>query len=144
MTEAAPENPRLQAGIVVRDLEAMTPFYRDGLGLAPVADLDLPHGRMRLFACGDAVLKLLQLKIPTTASNPPGGNLIGCTGFRWLTVSVDDIEDVVARCVEHGGNVVWPIEEYAPGLIVASVEDSEGNGWVELVERRGAPELGSS
>src|SRR5207237_8852156 len=58
---------QLEVGIVVRDLEATTSFYRDGLGLPHVADLPLPLGLQRRFACGDGIVKLIQLKEqPTT------------------------------------------------------------------------------
>src|SRR5207247_2166484 len=72
----------LEVGIVVRDLDATTPFYRDALGLRHVADLPLPLGLQRRFACGGGIVKLMQLDEAPITSNPPGGITGGSTGLR--------------------------------------------------------------
>jgi predicted enzyme related to lactoylglutathione lyase len=125
----------LQVGIIVGDLELTTPFYRDGLGLSHVADVPLPYGLMRQFACGDAIVKIAQPNEAPSDVNPPGGILAGVRGLRWFTLMVDHIEEVVARCEAAGGSVQAPIIEFVPGLKVGVVEDPEGNCAVELVCR---------
>jgi predicted enzyme related to lactoylglutathione lyase len=130
---AAP--PKLEVGIVVADLEAVTPFYRDGLGLTHVTDLELPFGVQRRFAWGDGIVKLVQFHQPPTTSNPPGGLLGGATGLRYFSLNVDDIDQVLARCEQAGGKVAYPMEEYQPGLKVMVVEDRDENCWVEVVCR---------
>jgi catechol 2,3-dioxygenase-like lactoylglutathione lyase family enzyme len=126
----------LEVGIIVRDLETMTQFYGDGLGLPHVADYTLPFGLMRRFACGDGIVKLVQLDDAPTVSNPPGGVHGGSTGLRWFTLGVGDIEEVFRRCEAAGGRVVQPIEEWRPGSKLMILEDPEGNCWIEISERR--------
>jgi predicted enzyme related to lactoylglutathione lyase len=116
----------------VRDLEATTPFYRDGLGLQHVIDLELPFGVMRRFACGDGVVKLVQLNEPLEGANPPGGLMGGTAGLRWFTVTVENIEEAFERCLATGGHVVDPIHEWWPGAKIAVLEDPERNCWVEI------------
>jgi predicted enzyme related to lactoylglutathione lyase len=137
MADTPARGATLQVGIVVRDIEAMTLFYRDGLGLAHVDDLSPAIGQMRFFACGgDGLVKLLQLADPPTTSNPPGGIYGSSTGMRWFTVRVPDIEGVLRRCEALGAKVVRPIEEWTPGSKVMILEDPEGNCWVEVAEKR--------
>lgn len=127
----------LQVGIVVRDLEAVTPFYRDGLGLSVIADETPPIGRMRFFACGGGTLKLLEPTATPDAGNPPGGLTAGVTGLRWFTLAVSDIEAACERCMAAGARLVEPIFEWAPGTRLMVVEDPEGSCWVEVVQRTG-------
>jgi predicted enzyme related to lactoylglutathione lyase len=122
----------LQVGMVVRDLDAVTPFYRDGLGLEHIRDAVLPHGTQRRFLCGGGIFKLLQPKEPPTASNPPG-HKDTATGLRWFSYNVTAIEEVVERCVAHGGRVVQPLADWS-GTKVVLVEDPEGGCWIELIE----------
>jgi predicted enzyme related to lactoylglutathione lyase len=137
MAEAAATPGPMQVGIVVRDLEAMTPFYRDAIGLPHVTDLTVPFGRMRMFSCGDGRLKLLQLNDAPDKDNPPDGIYGASTGLRWVTVAVTDIEKVIERCEALGGTASQPLVEFQPGKFVAIVEDPEASCWVELVENRG-------
>lgn len=135
MAEETPRFPSLQVGIIVRDIEAMTPFYRDGLGLEVVGDMSPPVGQMRFFSCGnDGLIKLMQLAEAPTTSNPPGGIHGASTGLRWFTVRTPDIEAVSARCEALGAKVVSPIQEWAPGTKILIIEDPEGNCWVEVAE----------
>jgi glyoxylase I family protein len=123
---------RIQVGIVVRDLESMVAFYGGLLGLEWVGDLDIPGGTMKRFALGEAGLKLLRLDAEPRIASPPGGPGGGASGLRYVTVVVDDVADVVARCAAAGRAVPVPPFEFSPGLTVAIVEDPEGN-WVELI-----------
>jgi predicted enzyme related to lactoylglutathione lyase len=135
MAEETRRGGTLQVGIVVRDIEAMTPFYRDGLGLEHLSDSSHEIGLMRRFACGDdGIVKLLQLADPPTASNPAGGIRGSSTGLRWLTVRVPNIEETLSRCEAAGAKVVSPIEEWRPGSKLMILEDPEGNCWVEVAE----------
>jgi predicted enzyme related to lactoylglutathione lyase len=124
----------LEVGMVVRDLDAVTPFYRDGLGLTHVRDVALPHGTQRRFACGGGVFKLLQPKEAPTDSNPPG-HKDSATGLRWFTFRVSGIEQVVERCVALGGRVVQPLADWGIAMIVL-VEDPVGSCWIELSEMK--------
>jgi predicted enzyme related to lactoylglutathione lyase len=125
---------RVEIGIVVRDLEGSTPFYQDGLGLSHLADVTTPFGLLRRFACGDGVVKLMQLDEQPSKSNPPGGISGKSTGLRWFSVTTDDIHTVLEGCQATGGKVVWPVQELGQGLKVLLVEDPEANCWIEVVE----------
>jgi predicted enzyme related to lactoylglutathione lyase len=125
---------RLEIGIVVRDLESTTAFYRDGLGLAHLEDVATPLGLLRRFTCGDGVLKLMRLdELPRTA-NPPGGITGRATGLRWFSVTVDDIDQALDRCVGAGGSVVWPVQTLDRGSKILVIEDPESNCWIEVVQ----------
>jgi catechol 2,3-dioxygenase-like lactoylglutathione lyase family enzyme len=148
MTESARESfvGVLEVGIVVRDAEALTPFYRDGLGMTRLDDYTIPRdaahassftrrGFSRRFAYGDNIVKLLQFEDPPTTSNPPGGSTAACTGLRYFTIYADDIEDVLRRCLHAGGRVVIPIQELAGGTKFMVLEDPEGSCWVDVTQR---------
>ena len=125
----------LMVGIVVRDLEAMTPFYQAVIGVDEFREFRPSNGLIRLFACGEGFVKVMQLDEPPTTSNPPGGNEGGSTGLRWFTFTRDDIEGVVERALAAGAKVAHPLQEYRPGARYAILEDPEGNCWVEILER---------
>jgi predicted enzyme related to lactoylglutathione lyase len=125
-----------EVGIVVRDVDAVTEFYRDGLGLPHVADLPIPIGLQRRFAYQDSIIKLLQLEDEPTTSNPPGGVTGGATGLRWLTLQLADLEGVLERCEAAGGKVVMPIQQWEGGSKFMILEDPEGSCWIEIGEFR--------
>jgi predicted enzyme related to lactoylglutathione lyase len=127
---------RMEVGIVVADLEVTTPFYRDGLGLRHVGDLTTGLGQMRRFACGDGVVNLQELNEGPIGSSAPGGAPARCTGMRWLTISVDDIEAVFERCEAAGARVVQPVKDFGPEWKLGILEDPEGSCWVELAAPR--------
>ena len=55
------------------------------------------------------------------------------TGMRWITVDVDDLDPIVARCGNE--RFQMPLTAIRAGLRVCIVEDPDGNA-IELVERR--------
>ena len=120
-------------GIVTNNGDAMLEFYRDVVGLEFEATLALEAigiARMDRLLCNDSVLKLVT---PTTDVPPgPGGGMAACTGLRYFTLSVDDVQAAVAECKAAGAPVVWPPTESRPGVTIAMVEDPDGN-WVEFI-----------
>lgn len=125
---------RLQVGIVPSDLGASLAFYRDALGLPYEGTRPALEGRsLHLFAVGDAVLKLLETG-DTPSARAPRGAFADATGIRWITVDVDDLDAVVARCEAAGARTQLPLTALRPGLRLAIVEDPDGNA-IELVER---------
>ena len=127
---------RLEVGVVVGDLDAVTPFYRDGLGLDHVGDLRTGLGRLRRLACGDGVIQLQELDEGPTSHSLPGGAPARCTGLRYIVVRVDDIDEVFERCQTFGARVVFPPKEFPGEVQLAIVEDPEGNCYVEIVAQR--------
>ena len=122
----------IDLGIVVRDAEAALAFYRDVLGLEDLGERPMPGGVMHRLGCGTSVIKLVSLKNVPPAAAPPGG-IGGGTGYRYWTISVSNMEAVVAACEAAGRPVAVPITELAPGITIAIVEDPDGN-WVELLK----------
>ena len=117
----------IDIGIVVRDVDACLPFYRDALGLPQVAEFDLPGGsHMWQFGVGECVVKLVSHAKTPEAANPPGGSN-GGTGLRYWTMGVDDIDAAVARCETAGAKIALPVVPLGPKIKIAMVEDPEGN-----------------
>lgn len=118
-------------GIVCRDIDAMVAFYRDVLGLEHVGEMPMPGGTMHRLLCGSSLIKLVSPTKEPPAQAAPGG-IQGATGYRYWTISVSNIESIVAECEQAGRPVVVPVTELRPGVTIAIVEDPDGN-WVEFL-----------
>jgi len=122
----------IDLGIVTRDADPMVRFYRDTLGLVPDGEMDMPGGgKMTRLKCGTTVIKLVVQGREPRADAPPGG-LAGATGYRYWTITIDNIDEAVAACAEAGYKVAVPVTEIRPGVRIAMIEDPDGN-WVELL-----------
>jgi len=125
----------IDIGIVVRDIDACLPFYRDVLGLPVLFDFDIPGGsHMWQLAVGDCVVKLVTHTPTPEAVNPPGGSR-GGLGLRYWTMGVDDIDAAVAKAEAAGAPIPLPTLQMMPGIRIAMVEDPEGNV-VEFLETK--------
>jgi catechol 2,3-dioxygenase-like lactoylglutathione lyase family enzyme len=124
----------IDLGLVVRNAEACLAFYRDVLGFEHAGTMPMGGGSvMERLQCGTSTIKLVSLGDKTpAASNPPGG-LGGATGMRYWTISVSNLEEIVAACDAAGAKVIWTPREIRPGVRVGMVEDPDGN-WVEFLE----------
>ncbi len=121
-------------GIVVKDKEASLRFYRDTLGFEFVAESDMGNGMlMQRLMCGTSMIKLVTFAQTPELANP-GGGINGATGYRYWTISVANLEAIVAEAKEAGYQVPWEPREIRAGVSVAMVEDPDGN-WVELLQR---------
>jgi catechol 2,3-dioxygenase-like lactoylglutathione lyase family enzyme len=123
----------VQVGIVVNDLDAMTRFYENALGLRDIGDLEIPGGVMKRYRCGEGSVKLVHFEAGCHGANPPDGMLGGISGMRYLTLDVGDVASTLARCEAAGHRIPVPLMEFRPGMPVAFVEDPEGN-WIELMQ----------
>lgn len=121
----------IDLGIVTVDAAAMLAFYRDVLGFVDGGENPMPGGTMHRLQCGASTIKLVSPRKAPPAKAPPGG-IQGGTGYRYWTISVSNIAEVVADCRAAGRDVVVPITELRPGVTIAIVEDPDGN-WVELL-----------
>ena len=133
----------IEVGVVVRDVDRCLEFYRDVLGLSYVGDLDFGVAHMWRFQAGTSVVKLLLFREEPTGSNPPGE--VTATGYRYMSLFVSNIDDLVAEVAQFGGTVAIPVTEFQPGSRFAFVEDPEGNR-IELLDvaaaAAGAPDGG--
>lgn len=122
----------IDLGIVVSDGEKALAFYRDTLGFEHVADTPRPDGSiMHRLMCGTSMIKVIAgSKAPAAA--PPGG-IQGGFGYRYWTISVKNLSEVVSACESRGYKVPVPVREIRPGVSIAMVEDPDGN-WVEFLQ----------
>ena len=114
----------LDIGLVTGNIEAMTIFYRDRLGLPEEAVLDMPGGT--------TMTRLLSHAKTPEAANPPGG-IGGGTGIRYFTITVDNLDEVTDACQAAGHKIAVTPREIRPGIKISMIEDPDGN-WVELLQ----------
>ena len=125
--------PSIDLGIVTTNGEAMLAFYRDLLGLKLQGQMPMPGGKgtMHRLLCGDSLIKLVVMpELPAPAV--PGG-IGGSAGYRYWTITVSNLSEMVATCTAAGTPVVWSEREIRPGIRIAMVSDPDGN-WVEFLQ----------
>jgi catechol 2,3-dioxygenase-like lactoylglutathione lyase family enzyme len=122
----------IDLGIVTTNGEAMLKFYRDTLGLQYLREMKMPGGGlMHQLGCGDSVIKLVILdSVPVRAV--PGG-IRGASGYRYWTVSVSNLSELLKRCGDSACKIAVKETELRPGVKIAIVEDPDGN-WVEFLQ----------
>lgn len=86
---------------------------------------------MHRLAAGTSVIKIVSPRNAPPAEAPPGG-IQGATGYRYWTITVSNLAELVAACEQGGHKVVVPVTELRPGITIAIVEDPDGN-WVEFL-----------
>ena len=123
----------IDIGIVVRDAAKALAFYRDTLGFEHVATMPMPGGAtMERLNCGNTLVKLVVPPQPLELVSP-GGNPMNAYGIRYWTISVTNLDELVAACESGGYRVIVPRRTARPGLDIAMVEDPDGNV-VEFIE----------
>ncbi|MET0146135.1 MAG: VOC family protein [Ilumatobacteraceae bacterium] len=125
----------IDLGIVVSDGAAALAFYRDTLGIPDTGETMLMPGggTMYRLQCGSSLLKLVAPGTAPTEHAVRGG-ITAATGHRYVTLTIDNLEEVTAACAEAGYAVIVPIREARPGITISMVEDPDGN-IVELLQR---------
>ena len=121
----------IDLGIVTTNGPAMLAFYRDVLGFKYLREMPMPGGGlMHQMLCGDSMIKVVVLdKVPATPA--PGGPQ-GGSGYRYWTITVSNIGELLQACADAGHKVVMKERELRPGVKIAMVEDPDGN-WVEFL-----------
>jgi len=120
--------------IVTNDLARMARFYIGVLGFtdggtAPTRSTR--GGRVHRLRCGTTGVKLVRYDPPVPAQLT-GGDVHAATGFRYCTLHVANLDDIVGACERAGAIVVTPVKEVSPGVRIAIVEDPDGN-WIEFL-----------
>ena len=126
----------IDIGIIVEDGERSLKFYRDLLGLEHTADTPMPGGggTMHRLMCGTTMVKLVAYEdVPETKAAP--GGLRGATGYRYWTISVSNLDEVVEQAKAGGYEVPTGPVEIREGVRIAMIIDPDGN-WVELLEAK--------
>lgn len=123
----------IDLGIVVSDPERSLAFYRDVLGFKDDGTMKVPGGgTMYRLYCGTSLIKLIHHPKELPAVVPGGMNT--ALGYRYWTISVDNIQEVVDACEAAGHKITVPVVEFRPGVTIAIVEDPDRN-WVEFVSQ---------
>ena len=122
----------IDLGIVAKDGPALVAFYRDVLGFEDQGEMPMPGGTMHRLAAGTSIVKIVCPRSTPPAAAPPGG-IQGATGYRYWTITVSNLAELVAACEAGGHKVVVPVTELRPGITIAIVEDPDGN-WVEFLQ----------
>ncbi|ARN21445.1 VOC family protein [Piscinibacter gummiphilus] len=122
----------IDLGIVTTNGPAMLAFYRDVIGLAYLREMPMPGGAgvMHQLMCGDSMVKLVVAD--STPDVAPKGGIQGATGYRYWTITIDNLADVLAKVEAAGHKVVVKARELRPGVQIGIVADPDGN-WVEFL-----------
>lgn len=118
----------IDLGIVTTNGDAMVAFYRDVLGLKYLRQMPMPIGKggvMHQLACGESVIKLVVL--PEVPAKPAGGGIPGAAGYRYWTITVSNLAEMLASCAAAGAKVAVRETEIRPGVKIGIVEDPDGN-----------------
>ncbi len=122
----------IDLGIVVSDGPKALAFYRDTLGFEHVGTMPMAGSVMERLMCGTSLIKLVvpEKKLENKAA---GGGLQGAYGYRYWTITVTNLDEILAKAAADGYNVPVPRRNIRPGVDIAMVEDPDGN-WVEFIE----------
>lgn len=127
--------PSLDVGIVTRDFDRMMAFYRDVLGFPAEEPAVFPGiGTVHRLRVGDSILRLLNPERAAPVSDLPNEAVHSAAGLRYITLAVREMGEVIEACRRFGVTVARPPKEVRPGVVVATVQDPDGN-WIELQTR---------
>ncbi len=102
------------------------------LGFKAIGEMPMPGtGKMNMLLCGKSMIKVVALENEPPAGSPPGG-IRGATGYRYWTIPVSNLAEMMEACESGGYTVVMPETELRPGVSIGMVEDPDGN-WVEFL-----------
>jgi len=118
----------LHTAVRVTDLDAISAFYEDTLGLEKTKEFEA-GGYLNYFVAGGSAAEI-QFQYDEEDTEP-----VEPSGIGHLAVGVDDLDAAVAACVdEHDSEVVNEAQTFEDlGLRAAFVTDPEGYT-VELIE----------
>lgn len=127
--------PAIDLGIVTTNGPAMLAFYKDVLGFRHEGDVNMEAAGIKVMHrlwFGDSLIKLV-VPMREPKAPPVMGGIPGSTGYRYWTMTISNLGDVLKEIEAAGGKIIRPKTEIRPGVSIAIVEDPDGN-WVEFVE----------
>ena len=125
----------IDLGIVTTNGDAMLSFYRDVLGFKHEGDINMEQVGIKVMHrlwFGNSLIKIVvPVKDPQAPPAPDG--IPDGTGYRYWTMTIENLDEVLSEVEAAGHKVVWPRREVRPGVEVAMIEDPDGN-WVEFIQ----------
>ena len=95
--------------------------------------MDMPGGmHMWRLMCGIIDDQARQLVRGATRPRTRAAASRGANGYRYWTISVSNLDEIVAKCEAAGYKVAIPVTTIRPGTSIAMIEDPDGN-WVEFL-----------
>ncbi len=116
----------IDLGIVISDPAKSLAFYRDMVGMKDAGETDVRGGKMYRLLCGSSLIKLVKMD-REPEGKPVGGGPGRGFGLRYLTIHVDDLRALVSQLESKGVKVLVPPAENRPGVVMAMVNDPDGN-----------------
>ncbi len=125
----------IDLGIVTTNGDAMLNFYRDVLGFEHEGDISMEHVGIQVMHRLSFGKSLIKIVVPVKDPNAPPapGGIPGGTGYRYWTMTIENLDEVLRAVEAAGQKVVWPRTEVRPGVVIGMVEDPDGN-WVEFIQ----------
>ena len=126
----------IDLGIVVKDLAVAEKFYGDTLGLPAVRDVEISADAAKKSGCASGPFRFkafqagdVQLKIVQAESGPPSGTgkVDAATGIRYLTFSVESVEEAYGALKAAGVPMQGEVTEVVPGRFICFFTDPDGN-----------------
>ena len=75
------------------------------------------------------------IELEVTPPQQQAGDIAAAYGYRYLTLLVEDLAEVMAAMVAHGVPVVVPVTQLESGSAISMVRDPDGNV-VEFVQEK--------
>lgn len=125
---------------LVSERADLADFYAAVFELDELEPLVFPMGTVRRLRLPGGHIKVMTPN-PAPDSAPTGDTFWSHAGYRYSTLTVDDVKAVVAACLRLGGSVVMEPTVQRPGVTLAVIADPDGNA-VEL--KAVAPSAGAS
>lgn len=125
----------IDLGIVTTNGDAMLTFYRDVLGFRHEGDIAMEHVGIKVMHrlwFGNSLIKIV-VPVKDPGAPPAPGGIPGGTGYRYWTMTIENLDEVLSAVEAAGQKVVWPRTEVRPGVVIGMVEDPDGN-WVEFIQ----------
>ncbi|MEM9623036.1 MAG: VOC family protein [Pseudomonadota bacterium] len=117
----------IDLGIVTNNADALVAFYRDLLGFREEPSTPFPGGgKMYRLWCGDSLIKLVAPADPVQ-TEAATGPIPAATGYRYWTMHVTNLAEIMAECEAAGAEVIIPVSEIRPGVTIGIVADPDGN-----------------
>lgn len=126
----------IDVGIVVKDLEVAEKFYGGALGLPVVREVEIAEEKSRQAGCASGRFRFkafqageVQLKVVQADADPPagGGAIDESTGYRYLTFTVESVQEARDALAAAGAKLMGEITEVVPGRFIIFFQDPDGN-----------------